>query len=1052
MCLRCVLCVIFVIGANWSQASQAEQRQNGNFGVNQQPRPVSNPTSRNGPLRSSEQALMQKAIPSDNNHGYLPNTSRPLSAESSSINQLGSASRQPSNHDFAAPGEMPRRNMLGYYSYVERRNLESMPSHAKSQQSTSTQVHPSNPLSDATASIPSKTSPPSAEKASIWPANKRRPLAMLAKQYLESLPENIGKVISSDEVLTLLNTTVTLNDLIRALEDKGFKVGKTELAKALVNGIYKKPQNATVAATSPRLEISANVQSRNYVNGLGGQTRSNQLPPDWANQATGPLISHNTMPTAHSAESVFQNFGNQHYSNHFPKAVRDERNRDPAGALRYAINQMSGSSNLRNESVYPRAGTHTNSNNFEVNGQRSDQTLLNEQRVGTTRAGLSPYSSPYNVWPPEYTVGAHLETATFKQSGSDIPTQSTGQSIPQGSLSHSGPNSHLKSLAGRGYPNHIVDLVGSDDDTVSSDDNETHPRKRARLDPDPIPAQETGNFEKSTQNADAIRTTVPSAGTVGPSTVATSKAPSKSKPTSNMLDITDPAIKLQLKILRSKHLVQNINEKAAVKKTQFNLNTLARDILITKGTHPTDMALNWHLEPLRKNFVNVGHLADLSTFRWDVVDPVPIPPQAYTSRVNDEANKALKNKFLNSQSKGREAGLITDGKRSGPPGGPNRRFIPTNSTAARDPKSPTKPATPEQSHEPAVQQPASNQSSLPKGIDRTSNTINLLHEGKMGPRKGLFTPMKNNLFKPADNKEAPPAKPATTVINPVSTPVKGIAVQIPSNAPSPHTPAKTPATASKLLSVSIPRSAPSTPTSAAKVFAAVSIPRSNEPAEALQHRLGGRPEDIKKIELTATDLNPTKQTTGLDRARRGDRPPLQPSAPIWRRVKKPKPLRYLTAVPPDGVGVIIPSRSPSLAQELSYVEKDPEPTGKKAKKPSMKAVAPKFQVFPCQWQGCSAKLHNLETLRKHVFRIHNRPVKQDHVEDAVVERKRLACLWNECALDENAPSSHVYYTSENAWKEHIEKKHLTRIAWELGDGPSTHPLGMSLLLCFPSLY
>jgi hypothetical protein len=67
------------------------------------------------------------------------------------------------------------------------------------------------------------------------------PLAMLAKQYLESLPENIGVGISSDEIMTLLKTTVTLNNLIRALGDKGFKVGMTELARALVNRIYKKP-------------------------------------------------------------------------------------------------------------------------------------------------------------------------------------------------------------------------------------------------------------------------------------------------------------------------------------------------------------------------------------------------------------------------------------------------------------------------------------------------------------------------------------------------------------------------------------------------------------------------------------------------------------------------------------------------------------------------------------------------------------------------------------------------------------------------------------------
>lgn len=72
-------------------------------------------------------------------------------------------------------------------------------------------------------------------------------------------------------------------------------------------------------------------------------------------------------------------------------------------------------------------------------------------------------------------------------------------------------------------------------------------------------------------------------------------------------------------------VIQRIKPEDALVKTEYDPATIARDVLINAGKHPTERSLNEHLESLRKNFDFVDYHSDLSTFRWDIVDPV-VPP------------------------------------------------------------------------------------------------------------------------------------------------------------------------------------------------------------------------------------------------------------------------------------------------------------------------------------------------------------------------------------------------------------------------------------------
>ena len=102
---------------------------------------------------------------------------------------------------------------------------------------------------------------------------------------------------------------------------------------------------------------------------------------------------------------------------------------------------------------------------------------------------------------------------------------------------------------------------------------------------------------------------------------------------------------------------------------------------------------------------------------------------------------------------------------------------------------------------------------------------------------------------------------------------------------------------------------------------------------------------------------------------------------------------------------------------------------------------PIYNPFVCEWEGCPAKLHNLEALRHHVFHVHNKKLPSGV----------RACLWGKCIpahgglnSENKAPGvldTGVKFETKAAWQEHISKSHLLPVAWQLGDGPKATPLG-----------
>ena len=78
----------------------------------------------------------------------------------------------------------------------------------------------------------------------------------------------------------------------------------------------------------------------------------------------------------------------------------------------------------------------------------------------------------------------------------------------------------------------------------------------------------------------------------------------------------------QQHLLQSAIIIRPINKKNDVlRRSTYNPRTIAKDVLVAAGRHPTIAPLNDHLDILRRKFAYISNTSDLSTFRWDLVDP-----------------------------------------------------------------------------------------------------------------------------------------------------------------------------------------------------------------------------------------------------------------------------------------------------------------------------------------------------------------------------------------------------------------------------------------------
>jgi hypothetical protein len=207
------------------------------------------------------------------------------------------------------------------------------------------------------------------------------------------------------------------------------------------------------------------------------------------------------------------------------------------------------------------------------------------------------------------------------------------------------------------------------------------------------------------------------------------------------------------------------------------------------------------------------------------------------------------------------------------------------------------------------------------------------------------------------------------------------------------------------------------------------------------------------IESTASETShdlghPRKnRPDGIDSAtpapRRG-RAPKNISATSQLVTPSPGHVGHPTKALSSGIGMRSTSAGRKVGRPRIYPLSKSKPKGR-PQKSDPELVTPKFIPFLCEWRDCKAELHNLETLRRHIYSVHNK----------VQPSGAIACQWSKCGLtcqvhDKSTPNSTPEpkfvqedheFAGMQKFKDHMEKAHLIPFAWHMGDGPRGSTLG-----------
>jgi hypothetical protein len=376
--------------------------------------------------------------------------------------------------------------------------------------------------------------------------------------------------------------------------------------------------------------------------------------------------------------------------------------------------------------------------------------------------------------------------------------------------------------------------------------------------------------------------------------------------------VSAPAPQHAPSALRHTNLVLPLDKYKALRRSTYNIKTIARDVLLACGRHPDERQLNAHLDILRINLPQINTDADLSTVRWDLIDPGE-PPRGYF-KIGVQGAEA--EDADNESSDDEDAGA--------------RMHAPAQAI----------------------------------GGEATEARVQALPEA-------------SNPFKPK-RRGRPPRH------------------SFPSTSTTAETTAETPhrVSSNANMSASAPR-----PSAASVGYSAFRSATEYGPDGNPLPKKKGRPVGWRK----AIHGSPTAQARPSANGHTGpvvnQFVPSQPSTLRNVRTGKDEP-------------IIVQSRSPSVVNKV-----------------------PRYQSFKCKWQNCKAELHNLETLKKHVHKIHHKETL----------RGTLECLWGDCGREVTSVDQRTNmtikkhtpftFTEDSTWREHLNDKHFSPILWELGDGP-----------------
>ena len=816
-----------------------------------------------------------------------------------------------------------------------------------------------------------------------WPESKKWSLAEAARSVLTTTQPNKGKQITTEELHELLDQNPSYTQMCEILEYRGFVIDRGQFARLLLSAVPDLgASNASNTLTKPPPTAPPPPSTAPPPQGIMPQPPPYSVPPRPHNNAytTTPYAAPNAGP--------------------YPQA-------DAHG------NPSFSAPSARSDA--PQPGTTTQGKSNRPEGRPSASTMTAKDLNWADKRNLTVASLGHSAKDQGKIErqGRHPYINDLSRPGNDTPKPPTKQE-----------------LARKRNFGDIVDLTQLSD--------EERPPQRARLEianslpPSTLNGRYLAPFPSSTQEVTQQQVINGMAASVLGKDAQLGMKQFRYKTSGreylwNQDDIIRPMNKRQ----------------DALRRSSYGPKTIARDILFALGKHPTMRPLNAHLDVLRDRFQSVNYDSDLSTFRWDLVDPggdpvhaqaAPVLAAADANDADDENAVAPSGRSPINRHRPRIAVVISGGPATSEggsftPGEADSRTgkdsLLNSSLDAASVVRPAKDTTPRRGRG----RPSRGGQIGSVVRSRTDETVSSSQEQGTPLQQQAIPSQQQTSNQGSNNPQG-------------NTYLQDLSRFMYNNLASMRTPSvPKPSFDSSLFRT--PDSVP--PQSAASA--------TNPGPEKRKGRPPGAKNKKPRPDKGIPQRKSLDQTPGNSEAFIPTRPhintstttPAQPSG-LRNAMSSTGGISDLRngITPTDGIAVMIPSRSPSVAKTPN-TESAKRGRPKKMPVPSVRyPFQPSYKVFKCLWENCPAELHNLETLKKHVRKHRDK-----------FEKAPFPCLWANCynsnisvpKKPQDIGSSEckrerLSFESGEAWEKHLERKHVSAVAWELGDGPATHSSGV----------
>ncbi|KAI9886313.1 MAG: Vacuolar protein-sorting-associated protein 24 [Watsoniomyces obsoletus] len=857
---------------------------------------------------------------------------------------------------------------------------------------------PAAPAPSAQGTIHPTTTEPSAAPAgnTYWPEANKAALAVTAANALMSYPRNAGKIIASSKILELLNGNPSYVQLCETLYDWGFWLDRSEFARALLSTVQGGKTSTTQPAEGAVHNVSTEVgTSAGQPHAMGAGSAQGEAAQSTADaQGTAPPAPKKRGKPRKQKSDIFTGLGktgaefsgvatsvpSNGNANQAEMDMPSSQVPKPKAKPRARKNGKSApSATMPAEAVTNDMGTGMTPD--EIFARAAAASVGNESPRRSPRARKTTQTT----WPVDYVSGPMMHdgfpqeqigsSSSVKPGGPvassiskrDIPQQK-GLKLPASSErvrpSPAAPRALTKAEASRKRNfSDIVDLT---------------------LDPHMEPQQPAGPM--STPDGLINTPFLPNSTTGVPSAGSTSGEPTRKRPkiftTPAWAQKKDTGVPME-SLWRAAPVAEPIDKTKASERTEYDVKTIARDVLLATGRHPTLGNLNDHLKGLKQRFTCVTDTTDLSTFRWDLVDPLPaeaVEKQKELS-TNDSSNDWANNMIDQ---------VVVESSDSAP----------KLSSSLPHPPASTTPAT--MGGKKGVSSSGVAASSLTKGASSVPGRRRT-QQVRTPDVPDKDTPMGEAEIAQSsfiDNNNTPSATTTPRAIRHRS--------KISPNTPSTTTPQRALRHRSKIP--------PNTPVLHPFVIIPsprikkplVNIPRAQSPSISVSVHTPNRPGPIHEND---NENGPPSGATGDATG-----PAATEGAPSIRSSTTPT----------------VPVASQHMTtKEVSFDINPPEP-----------AKDLPLSIFKCLWEGCQAELHNIDILRRHIRKIHSTSESGD---DGNGSNGRWPCLWTTCELyiDRSLPEEEqqqegkkLVFGTEKDWFEHVNDHHVRGYAKKFGDGPS----------------